>query len=330
MHGRLKVRSTEEQEERKRLEREKKLKAYKYAMSECLTRINKKEYDQVGMKISEEILTSNCDIQTLWNFRKNIILSLDEQNSFSNDEEHARLYANEMSLTEICLKKNPKSYGVWYHRQWCLLRAHELNLDKSSTALTWKNELDLCNLFLNLDERNFHCWKHRYFVIDHSSLSKLDELEFTYEKICTNFSNYSAWHYRSKLIEHLYYQNKIDADMFKKELNLIENAIYTDPNDQSAWIYEKWLLLEHQRSKIKELIYDPSSTLLKFKFANEINLNTDLISLQINGIHLKFNNVVNSINWLNPNGNSHEISSEWSGSINSSNDIQKNEAAKRN
>lgn len=330
MHGRLKVRSTEEQEERKRLEREKKLKAYKYAMSECLTRISKKEYDQVGMKISEEILTSNCDIQTLWNFRKNIILSLDEQNSFSNDEEHARLYANEMSLTEICLKKNPKSYGVWYHRQWCLLRAHELNLDKSSAALTWKNELDLCNLFLNLDERNFHCWKHRYFVIDHSSLSKLDELEFTYEKICTNFSNYSAWHYRSKLIEHLYYQNQIDADMFKKELNLIENAIYTDPNDQSAWIYEKWLLLEHQRSKIKELIYDPSSTLLKFKFATEINLNTDLISLQINGIQLKFNNVVNSINWLNSNGNSHEISSEWSGSINSSNEIQKNEAAKRN
>ena len=65
------------------------------------------------------------------------------------------------------------------------------------------------------------------FVVESGKLSKSSELEFTYEKICSNFSNYSAWHYRSKLIERLYYENQIDSDVFEKELKLIENAVFT-------------------------------------------------------------------------------------------------------
>lgn len=93
--------------------------------------------------------------------------------------------------------------------------------------------MKLCSLFLESDERNFHCWRHRSFIIEKGNLSRSAELEFTYEKICSNFSNYSAWHYRSKLIEFLYKENQINLDIFKKELNLIEQALFTDPNDQS-------------------------------------------------------------------------------------------------
>ena len=234
MHGRLKVRTTEEQQERKQLEREKKLKIYKYAMSECLGRVRDSQYDLPGLKMSEEILSNNGDIQTLWSMRKTT-LELFEKEKTCTEEEMIKFYTNEMSITEFCLKKNPKSYSCWHHRRWCLAKANELNYAPKSVNLSWPHELKLCNAFLNADERNFHCWRHRSFVIEAGQLSKLDELEFTYEKICSNFSNYSAWHYRSKLIETLYNENKIDADIFSKELNLIEQALFTDPNDQSIF-----------------------------------------------------------------------------------------------
>ena len=185
MHGRLKVRTTEEQEQRKRIEREKKLKAYQIGMSECFKRVENKDYDMIGMKISEEILSSNPDIQTLWNLRKNTV----EKCVTENDEQDLiKLFSNEISLTDIALKKNPKSYCCWHHRRWCLLRAEELNYANKSQQLSWSNEKKLCDIFLELDSRNFHCWRHRLFLIENEKINKLDELAFTYEKICSNFS----------------------------------------------------------------------------------------------------------------------------------------------
>lgn len=127
MHGRLKVRTTEEQQERKRVEREKKLKLYQHAMSECLTRNRKKQYDETGLKITENILLGNGDIQTLWNMRKQTIKRFEDE-KLHDEEQMIKFYAGEMSLTEHCLKSNPKSYSCWEHRRWCLVRSNNLGL----------------------------------------------------------------------------------------------------------------------------------------------------------------------------------------------------------
>lgn len=303
MHGRLKVRTTEEQEERRRKEREKKLKIYQYAMSQCLTKNTNMEYDETGLKITEEILGNNGDIQTLWNIRKETITKFEkDQETFNNDNQMIKMYADEMVITENCLKKNPKSYACWEHRRWCLSKSNNLGYGEKENQLNWNHELKLCSLLLESDERNFHCWRHRSFVIENGNLSKLNELEFTHEKISSNFSNYSAWHYRSKLIEFLYKENQIDLDIFKKELNLIEQALFTDPNDQSAWIYEKWLLQEQQRSHIASLSFDLESNFLSFKLTKKMNFNNEVNYLKLNGKFLE-----SPIQWLNDKADSNSL-----------------------
>jgi geranylgeranyl transferase type-2 subunit alpha len=86
------------------------------------------------------------------------------------------------------------------------------------------------------------------------------EFEFTTEKVNDNFSNYSAWHQRSKIIPEMFaenksalqealtngihYFNKKSAVFFclPKELDLVANAFYVEPNDSSAWFYHQWLI----------------------------------------------------------------------------------------
>ena len=282
MHGRLKVRSTAEQQEAKRIEREKKLKFYRKITSECLKKIELKEFEENGLKLTEDILMANPDVLTLWNLRRNILMNL--KNLKTLDELDA-LYINELTVSELALRKNPKSYGSWQHRQWCLLNSTKLAL--KSNASNWQKELELCNKYLDLDERNFHCWSHRQFVVNKSKVaSKSEEFKYTLDKISTNFSNYSSWHYRSKLIKDLYLcpeenGTQITKDFFEKEIELIENAVFTDPNDQSAWVYHRWLFNEYLHNNILKLIKVEGNT-LELKFFENFNIIDKIISLKIN------------------------------------------------
>jgi len=235
MHGRLKVKTTAQQDAEKQLERKAKLGAYRQAMSAILSRRGEGKKDSKQLMMTSQVLQANPDIHTLWNIRREVVLAMIEENPSDNN----KLWSKEIELTQQCLMSNPKSYGAWHHRCY--------SLDQMDSP-PWQNELALCDRFLSMDERNFHCWDYRQMAAKKAGQTPEKELEFTRERINTNFSNYSAWHYRSKLLPltnpnpNKTSSQPIEESVHHSELDLVQNAAFTDPDDSSAWLYHTWLV----------------------------------------------------------------------------------------
>ncbi|KAF9102590.1 hypothetical protein BGX27_010936 [Mortierella sp. AM989] len=212
--------------------------------------VDSKKRDNDALKITTSLLRKSPDYYSVWNVRRTILKEGFLDNS--DDETANKIYTNELEFVQENLKLNPKSYWMWNHRRWCL---------EHMSQPRWDKELDMVSKFLEQDARNFHGWDYRRYIIrqldikDQASPDKiaaraLSEFDFTTTKISQNFSNYSAWHNRSTLL------GKLAKDMIEEErkaavdneFDLVKNAIYTDPEDQSAWLYDLWLIGRKERS----------------------------------------------------------------------------------
>lgn len=267
MHGRVKVRTTAEQEALKKKERAEKLLRYKAGMSIVFKKRKDKIYDEELMMVTERMVLQNPDIYTLWNIRREAFINNNWEEKLLKD-----FYQSELLLTENCLKQNPKSYWVWYQRIWIM--NHLMECD-------WKKELMLCNKCLNLDDRNFHCWNYREFIVQKAGISPEEEFQFATSKILNNFSNYSSWHYRSQLLSKIFHSSNQNSiyEKKKEELDLVMNATFTDPNDSSAWFYQRWLLNTHECFPILSQALIKNNNVIIF--ANK-NISIESICLLIN------------------------------------------------
>ena len=174
--------------------------------------------------------------------------------------------AGELTVTERALMRNPKSYSTWHHRRWAV----------ASGFCSLEREISLVEKLLEVDDRNFHGWGYRLFIAQRMGMPAERELAFTQKKIEQNFSNYSAWHYRTALLPMVYSphsdvqaalnaaaeeehdvkesQGEVDkraptsvsaavpAEILDEEFELVKQAFYTEPDDQSGWFYHRWLL----------------------------------------------------------------------------------------
>ncbi|KAF7386912.1 hypothetical protein HZH66_011364 [Vespula vulgaris] len=275
MHGRVKVRTTAEQEEIKKKERAKKLVHYRTAITEIFRKRENKIWDDELLLLTEKILLQNSDVYTLWNIRREVFQN--NKNSNWSDEEYTSMLEKELTLTENCLKNNPKSYSVWHQRWWIMEYIQKPD---------WEKELTLCTKCLNLDERNFHCWDYRQYVVEKAGISDHAEYEFSTTKILNNFSNYSSWHYRSKILTKLFYNDSEETPVMQQkreeELELVMNATFTDPNDSSAWFYQRWLL-DNYKPKLHSILWRSRVTkdMVVAVFDSDISGQSGNISLSV-------------------------------------------------
>lgn len=204
--------------------------------SQLLHNHHHRVYTKEAISASSKLLEINPEILTVWNYRK---LALQHNLKEATDLERIKfLVDDELRAVEMALRGNPKSYGAWYHRKWVLSQGlAEVDFDR---------EFRLLDQLLKADSRNFHGWNYRRFVAKLKGLPEVEELKFTMDMINTNFSNYSAWHSRSGLLSRLLNkkaQGFVDREkILTEEYELVRQALFTDPSDQSGWFYHLWLL----------------------------------------------------------------------------------------
>ncbi|SBT80505.1 protein prenyltransferase alpha subunit, putative [Plasmodium malariae] len=200
-------------------------------------------------------------------------------------------------MIEEILSRFNKCNELWFHKLWVVKYCLKNNLTNIQDLL---EELKYCKGSFYKDDRNYHCWNYRSYVIAciYISIRKNERekvggnnrveqnesnnviaqdcnnfnvhrlnYELSKELIEHNFSNFSAWFLKYSLKESFININD--------ELNLIKNAIFTDPFDQSLWEFYRWFLF--QKGNYKEeiffiLLQDNS---IYFFFQNLVKVNVD-------------------------------------------------------
>ena len=93
-----------------------KVKLIRALQSDFLRRRAERSYDAESMAVSARLLEINHEVFTAWNFRREAIVA----GADAVDARARPPLADELTLTEKTLKKNPKSYPSWYHRKWTI------------------------------------------------------------------------------------------------------------------------------------------------------------------------------------------------------------------
>lgn len=260
------------------------LKKLKVIQDQILKIKSDPKYDEKTMAFLFKAGALMPDYPTLWS----LVKQLAEQFLASSPAESFEFLRKQITDISKIMLKNPKSYLLWYHRLWCIIKALDIEKEKKtplSNSIIME-ELKLTDKFLKKDSRNFHVWNYRVELLtliskyfnDSFSTFINDELEYCLKMVKENFSNFSAWHYRAKLIPIYFFFNKIQwntkaaLDYFANDLEMIKRAIYTDPKDQSPWNYHLWIIDNFSPIYIENIIFDEKTNIVHIKYSNVFKL----------------------------------------------------------
>ena len=156
----------------------------------------------------------------------------------------------ELQLTDQLLNLDERNFHCWSYRRFvvgcmCGNASGEIVLSDSSVLFGPQ-------VGHSKQEHDHDDGKERDMIaLETSQMQSLlnSEFDFTTHKIQQNFSNGSAFHYRSKLLPHVVDSRDGQTVSLADELELAHNAMFTEPDDQTAWWYYDFLLTEYANPK---------------------------------------------------------------------------------
>jgi len=166
----------------------------------------------------------------------------------------------ELQLTATFLLADERNFHCWNYRRFiigCLAGSWNgqwmtiINIDTSTKVTSTTLMGPQVVIVLKEEEEEQEEQEENHQVLIPKDLIK-SEFDFTTSKIQQNFSNFSAFHYRSQLLDHYYLSTNTNDDdidneeimdqTIEEEFQLIENGICTEPDDQTCWWYHAILL----------------------------------------------------------------------------------------
>eukprot|EP01065_Artemidia_motanka_P001835 TRINITY_DN10861_c0_g1_i1.p1 TRINITY_DN10861_c0_g1~~TRINITY_DN10861_c0_g1_i1.p1 ORF type:complete len:360 (+),score=145.18 TRINITY_DN10861_c0_g1_i1:93-1082(+) len=251
-------RKREELDDAKKEQQSRKLAAYRKLCQSCAG-LREHDLGSAAESALSKILLINPEFYTMWNTRRLLVqdriervaagavhvnggCGVNEGLPATREEVVARhtegVVDRELQFNrQVIESRDQKSYCTWQYRRWL----HGLVVDEAERKGRLKRDRELCERLLRATDRNFHCWDYRRWVCRQVGWTADAEYAFTKKRVDANFSNYSAWHQRALLLKDTPVGERRDAAV-AEEIELVQNAFYTEPQDQSGWLYALWLV----------------------------------------------------------------------------------------
>lgn len=232
-----KLEKTEEElEEMSEEKLEKNRKCENWTMQELKEQINKENM------MVKHMLTKFKKSYELW-FHKLWLIKFSLKSNFMTVHD----LFQELEFCKSCLSFDDRNFHCWNYRTYILSCIHIclrgcLKKDNVEKEVVVDKKSDM-EKETDVDETCVSDAKE--CVVEEKKEVSFDvfqeNFELSKELIEKNFSNFSAWFLKYSLKESIF--------NLKEELELIKNAMFTDPYDQSLWQYYNWFLFCRGNSK---------------------------------------------------------------------------------
>jgi geranylgeranyl transferase type-2 subunit alpha len=225
------------------------------------------QYISEELSLTRKCLERNPKAYGAWFHRKWSVMesiqrkvSSSSTASASSESSALSLLQHELQLTEQFLNLDERNFHCWSYRRFvvgcmCGNTSGEIILMDGSVLFgpqvgnaCTKQEQDQIGISKTTDVSQAAVTSTPVVTLTAPQIQSIlnSEFDFTTHKIRQNFSNGSAFHYRSKLLPHVHSSTAVHSVVsLADELELAHNAMFTEPDDQTAWWYYDFLLTEY-------------------------------------------------------------------------------------